>query len=1171
MPPKRLRRASPASQGLSAGERLKRTKLGHDQLAWAWVGTEVTNEAHITQEHRLATCGFSDSSIFSFCSNKYLKAAVKAKESPVADGELDDDIIVVSDDDTPNCSAKSCKNNPNCLNYLGQEKWENEEKARDAYFKASDLGPNPKDESRNGKTPVGLKNLGATCYANAFLQVWFQDIPFRTGVFNCQRSQSEEKLEESPIFQLQVTFAAMQSSNLSAFNPVKLVESLKLRTTEQQDAQEFSKLFMAHLDTEFKKQSDPQLTSLIADQFQGKQVYATICSQCHKRSEREAEFLEIEVNLANNAKLEERIEAMLEPETLNGDNQYFCSRCESLRDAQRQTELTELPPVLHFSLLRFVYDFTTMERKKSKQLISFPHTLDMSKYTTTRRTGRSVPEVSPKYHLRGILQHKGPSAYHGHYEAQIFDVATQAWYQFNDETVTKIDSLTPDAKAASKINRTGSQPIKPGKSQTKLKANSSKKKVVEVDSDIEILDGPISAKMHSPSTPDKTHISSRDAYMLIYARSPSSNESNGTQGTTTITCKRESASSLQGTIYPTLPDRALQVVQEIDARHVQSCEDYVLKLQDAENRFQNIRQRVMSIYRSWQLSNNAENSVVLSRKALERWLSHHLNSRSTDEKDNQCDEMEIDSGPTIFSSSDIVCEHGKLDPGEVSNMKRVTQNAFDRMVAEDECQFDPTLGPLDVCEECVKDSFKERLYQVEHPRLVSLFDEISSVEDDHRGYWVSKLWLKDWRLAKPKMHNRSREDPPPNDPEYESHVCCEHEGLTPNSMSRRRISQEAYEILKSLFPEWTTLSTDDEVCAVCEALIHISKEDKRGARIQAEEEKAKLKHMHDSALTGSIMFLEHAPCALVPAPFIRKWKQWLFRPAELPRPESIDNGQFICQHGLLVLNPNDADDLDNRVAVITRSDWDILQGLYPAGPLISLEYDGDQWTHSLDVCEECRKDKRYNFDVIELTVCILVADDPDPTPETYAARTSEKSKLVQQTLITYGSRRGGAVRQSKRIRQVKESGRKRKFGVLRNMTLRELKILIQDQMDIPTISQRLYYQGLELDDNEATIDSLGVLAGDSMDLREQAEDADLLDSNSESESRQRKRRREEGQGFEGTLLGNGGHMSSGHSSQHEDDPEPGEFESGPRCPACTFQNTHETLACAMCDTMFHSL
>ena len=131
MPPKRTRRSSPVSQGLQAGERLKRAKLsGYDQLAWAWVGTEVTDAAQITQEHRLATCGFSDSSSFPFCSNNYRKSAAKQKstktEATKATGEVDDDIIVVSDEDTPGCSSKACKSNPNCLNYLGQEKWENE-------------------------------------------------------------------------------------------------------------------------------------------------------------------------------------------------------------------------------------------------------------------------------------------------------------------------------------------------------------------------------------------------------------------------------------------------------------------------------------------------------------------------------------------------------------------------------------------------------------------------------------------------------------------------------------------------------------------------------------------------------------------------------------------------------------------------------------------------------------------------------------------------------------------------------------------------------------------------------------------------------------------------------------------------------------------------------------
>ena len=134
MPPKRPRRTSPAAQGLSAGEKLKRAKLsGNDYLAWSWVDAEVTSVADIRPEHRLATCGFSGRNNHPFCPNKYTPIAsdsnapkTESQKPSNVSGELEDDIIVVSDEESSACDNKTCKNNPNCLNYLGQEKWENE-------------------------------------------------------------------------------------------------------------------------------------------------------------------------------------------------------------------------------------------------------------------------------------------------------------------------------------------------------------------------------------------------------------------------------------------------------------------------------------------------------------------------------------------------------------------------------------------------------------------------------------------------------------------------------------------------------------------------------------------------------------------------------------------------------------------------------------------------------------------------------------------------------------------------------------------------------------------------------------------------------------------------------------------------------------------------------------
>ena len=75
------------------------------------------------------------------------------------------------------------------------------------------------------------------------------------------------------------------------------------------------------------------------------------------------------------------------------------------------------------------------------------------------------------------------------------------------------------------------------------------------------------------------------------------------------------------------------------------------------------------------------------------------------------------------------------------------------------------------------------------------------------------------------------------------------------------------------------------------------------------------------------MLLENVPCAIVPAQFVRAWRQWILRPAEVSRPGRVDNSQFLCEHGLLTLDPNANGDMDSSVAVVKRTDWEIIQEL----------------------------------------------------------------------------------------------------------------------------------------------------------------------------------------------------------------------------------------------------
>ncbi|KAJ7087835.1 hypothetical protein C8R44DRAFT_28584 [Mycena epipterygia] len=1132
MPPKRKRDASPSSKGLAAGEPLKRTAHAVTSSSWGWVTSEATDTSSITAEHLSATCGLSKRNTHPFCRNKYAKLPPKRKQTKPPtriNGEIEEDIIVISSDDEEdlNCTKKLCKNNPNCLNYMGQKRWEDEEDAREMFMKVANLGTNPAQDARDEDLPVGLKNLGATCYANASLQVWFRDMAFRSGVYNCEPTEeSADKFKDSPTFQLQVTFAALQESTQSVFNPTKLVESLELRTTEQQDAQEFSKLFMSHLDAEFKKQSNPTLQSLITDQFQGKQVYGTICTNCGSISARDTDFLEIEINFKNNAKLEDSIAGLLQEETLSGDNQYLCSKCESLQDATRYTDLASLPPVLHFSLLRFVYDTSTMERRKSKHTISFPTTIDMTRFlgsAAERKSASTRKSDGNIYELRGVLLHKGKSAYHGHYEAQVFDATKQSWFQFNDEIVTKIKKLGDKTGKPTVINieAEDEETVQISHARSKQRENARKRRRVE-DSDDETGSPHASSSRdsvpQSKASDPESRISSKDAYMLIYAR-------------------KEPCTPSQD--IPVPPPRALAVVNALNTAHDKACESYAEKEKQADVRFAETRRKVLDIYRSWSINPNEKNYAIVSQQALESWIekhailsSLHLDGRSTPPE------------PRRISIKDVLCSHNLYDHTKAANMKRISLEAYNKITSETNCAFDPNLTSGDICRTCVEESFLERLYHTQHPLLVAEFQSVCGIDTEGSGYWISRLWLKDWRLNKPKMHT-AEGDPPPDSDEYQSHVRCEHGGLSLNPTNRSRISIEAVTLLRTLYPSWNPISGDMEPCLVCDGLMNMGKEDRLEVRRRAENEKAKFKHMYENALNGNISLLSDVPCALVPAGFIHAWRQWLSQPTEMVRPGQIDLTPFICEHEMLALDPNCPTDIEGVLVVIQRSDWDELKKLYSGGPLIAVQKSNDsQYIHEVAVCTGCRQQRQTNWITTEITIRMGERDR--------SSKLQDSESSAGHKPATYVS----GARQSKRIRQAKETMVRRKITVNKSTTVKEIKVQLQKELDIPTICQRLFYEGHELEDNTATVASLQILANSIIDLKQENEIHEISDSEEVPKSK----RRDEGGGFGGTLLG----RTEGRSSSP---PKP--VEAPPptekACRTCTYSNPVDLPVCGMCN------
>ncbi|KAF9454646.1 cysteine proteinase [Macrolepiota fuliginosa MF-IS2] len=1151
MPPKRRKRGPAPNKGLAPGESLKRYLVptqNSQHALWTWVGSEVSRAADITPEHCLMAYGLSSRNSNPLCMNKYTVSQVQPSQTPVNEKEPtteEGDIIVISDDEGDRCTKKNCKLNPNCLNYLGQEKWENEEIAMQEFLKVATVGYNPTEDTRILELPVGLRNLGATCYANASLQVWYRNLAFRGGVYQCQLQSGADM--DSPLFQLQVTFAALQEGSCKTFNPASLVESLHLRAAEQQDAQEFSKLFMSHLDVEFKKQSVPELRSLISNQFQGTQLYGTICDTCGYRSERKSDFLELEIRFESNSKLEDCIGTMLQEEKLTGDNQYRCPQCNDLRDATRYTQLSQLPPILHFSLLRFVYDFSTMERRKSKYTISFPTTLDMNQFLKddTEATAQQQDQDINVYELAGILLHKGASAYHGHYEAQVYDTEKRSWFQFNDEVVTRIETLGDKKKVKEKaiiVDDDDDSSRCVGKRPAKKR-----RKVVSDDE----------TESSQPKSPSSRSISSRDAYMLIYVR--------------------RSDQYNTDTSTPVPPQQALEFVHTLNKDYEEECKSFVQKEESIKERFALIRQQVMDVYRRWNATSVSDDCVILGQKWLQKWLTQDCMRLAqptltiTESETNGIEEKQVepnseDQQPSLDDR--ILCSHQKLDPAKAKYMKRIkraspsktalsalinniAQDIYQKMVELTGCRYED-LSSQDVCQECVLLEFNERLYNIDHPRFVKEFEVIPEVEDNS-GYWISKKWLKDWRLLKPKMHKPSEEDPAPDSAEYRDDVLCEHGALALNSSTRRRISEEAMQFLKSLFPLWNPIRGVVEPCAACDALVYVSKEDKRELRRRAEEEKALLKFMYE----GTPFTAEDDSFVVIPMDFFRGWLSWLNSPADHKRSEKLDNSPFFCEHGLLAFDPNCPSDMEMIVTIIRQRDWEILETLYDSGPRVGLkkapQNDDDKlYEPEIPVCEDCRLKRRVKTEWVYTEIIVQLI---------HGTETSTKRKPI----ATYSTKNG--TRQSKRLRQAREN-EKRRFAVTKQTTVKDIKVKIQENFKIPTICQRLFFRGQELQENEATVESLQVFTNEVLDLREENE-VHEIGSDFEEGQPSKKQRRETERGFGGTVLSGEYEPERQSSCSCEDTPHGiTPVPSEKTCTVCTLLNAYDAIACQVCGTIF---
>lgn len=231
---------------------------------------------------------------------------------------------------------------------------------------------------------VGLVNQAMTCYLNSLLQALYMTPEFRNALYNWKFDGQNETT--SIPYQLQKLFLNLQTSPKSAVETTDLTTSFGWQGSDawhQHDIQELCRVMFDALEQKFK---DTEQANLINDLYEGKMLDYVKCLECGTEKSREDTFLDIPLpvrpfgsSVAYNS-VEEALRAFVQPETLDGNNQYFCEKCNKKCDAHKGLKFIKFPYLLTLHLKRFDFDYNTMHRIKLNDKVVFPELLDLNSF-----------------------------------------------------------------------------------------------------------------------------------------------------------------------------------------------------------------------------------------------------------------------------------------------------------------------------------------------------------------------------------------------------------------------------------------------------------------------------------------------------------------------------------------------------------------------------------------------------------------------------------------------------------------------------------------------------------------------------------------------------------------------------------------------------------------------
>jgi len=294
-------------------------------------------------------------------------------------------------------------------------------------------GANPNDRKREGQWPVGLKNVGQTCWFSAVIQSFFHLPAFRVLVTSFKPPQREPKSEKERkildfMLELRKLFSLLLGSQRKYVDPSTAVGILRgylggenAYCNNQQDVSEFTHKLLDWLEEAFKirdKYSHPASKEAEAmeadtekcdkekevttneenmeasgaprsnpmfDLFYGK-VKIEGKNQGNEFS-REEQFGQWPLQVNSFSDIHESLEASTAHEFIDTCSQPDLQAATTVpRKSGQERWFTKLPPVLFFELSRFQFNQAKGMAEKINNYLDFPDVIYMDRYLEANKT-----------------------------------------------------------------------------------------------------------------------------------------------------------------------------------------------------------------------------------------------------------------------------------------------------------------------------------------------------------------------------------------------------------------------------------------------------------------------------------------------------------------------------------------------------------------------------------------------------------------------------------------------------------------------------------------------------------------------------------------------------------------------------------------------------------------